>query len=104
MRYEWGDQPPLLTVSAGVCLIVFLASFCTAFYTTFAIIGILADRADERELRWGERAARKMSRYGEFLLADEHRRLRRLYVTAWAGTFGSAGLFSLLMFLFGKPA
>jgi hypothetical protein len=104
MKYEWEDQPPLLTVAAGVCLIVFLVSFCTAFYVTFVVIGAMAERDDERELSWGERAGRKMSRFGAFLLADEFRSLRRLYFFAWAGTLGSAGLFALLMFLFGKPA
>jgi hypothetical protein len=84
MRFEWANQPRLLTVAAGVCLIVFVASFCAAFYTTFAIIGALADRADERELRWGERASRKMSRFGELFVADEHKSLRRLYFSAWA--------------------
>src|SRR5690242_10907545 len=104
MKYEWGDQPPLLTAAAGVCLIVFLVSFCTAFYATFVIIGTVAERANERELRWGERGARQISRFGQFLLADEHQRLRGRYFGAWAGLLGSAGLFALLMFLFGKPA
>ena len=104
MKYEWAAQPPLLTVAAGVCLIVFLVSFCTAFYSTFVIIGAMADRADERELGWGERASRRMSRFGAFFLADEFRRLRRLYFSGWAGALGSIGIFSLLMFLFGRPA
>jgi hypothetical protein len=104
MKYEWADQPPLLTVAAGVCLIVFLVSFCTAFYATFVIIGAMADRAEERELRWSERASRRMSRIGAFFLADEFRGLRRLYFSGWAGALGSIGLFSLLMFLFGRPA
>jgi hypothetical protein len=104
MRYEWGDQPPLLTVAAGVCLIVFLVSFCTGFYATLVIIGTLAERADERELKWSERGARQISRFGQFLLADEYRSLRRRYFGAWAGTLGSVGVFALLMFLFGRPA
>jgi hypothetical protein len=87
-----------------VGLIVFLVSFCTAFYATFVIIGALADRVDERELGWGERASRRMSRFGAFFLADEFRWLRKLYFSAWAGALGSMGLVSLLMFLFGKPA
>jgi len=104
MRFEWADQPPLLIVAVGVCLIVFIVSFCTSFYTTFVIIGLMAERTDERELRWGERGARQISRFGQFLLADEHQRLRRRYFGAWAGLLGSTGLFALLMFLFGKPA
>jgi hypothetical protein len=104
MKYEWADQPPVLTVAAGVCLVVFLVSFCSTFYATFAIIGALAERADERELRWGERASRQMSRFGAFFLADEFRSLRRLYLSGWAGALGSIGLFSLLMFLFGRSA
>jgi hypothetical protein len=104
MRFEWGDQPPLLTAAAGVCLIVFVVSFCTAFYATFVVIGTVADRADERELRWGERAARQVSRWGQILVADEHKSLRRLYFSGWAGALGSAGLSALLMALFGKPA
>jgi hypothetical protein len=104
MRFVWGDQPPLLTVAVGVCLIVFIVSFCMTFYATFLVLRALADRADERELSWGERARRNMRRWIEFLVADEYKSLRRLYFSGWAGTLGSAGLFSLLMFLFGKPA
>jgi hypothetical protein len=107
MRFEMGDQPPLLTVAVGVCLIVFIGSFCTAFFATLLIFsrtGALVDRADERELSWGERAGRKMNRWNDFLVADEYKSLRRLYFSAWAGALGSFGLISLLMAVFGKPA
>jgi hypothetical protein len=45
-----------------------------------------------------------MSRWHEVLVADEYKSLRRLYFSAWTGVLGSAGLFALLMALFGKPA
>jgi hypothetical protein len=104
MKYELADQPPLLNVAVGVCLIVLLVSFCATFYATLAIIGRLADRADEREIPWNERAAIRMSRFGRFFLADEHRQLRRLYFTSWSCALSSTGLLVLLLFLVGKPA
>ena len=105
VRFVWGDQPPLLNVAVGVCLIVFIVSFCTAFYATFVILRALMDRADERPISLPPaKLPRRMSRWYEFLVADEHKSLRRRYVSAWAGLLGSIGLFSLLMFLFGKPA
>jgi hypothetical protein len=106
MRFVWGDQPPLLTVAAGVCLIVFIVSFCSAFYATFLILReAMADRADERPSSLPPaKLPRRMSRWLEFLVADEYKSLRRLYVSGWAGALGSMGLFALLMFLFGKPA
>jgi len=105
MRLEMEDQPPLLLLAVGVCFIVFVVSFCTAFFATLLIFsrtGALVDRAEDRQLSLGERAGRKMSRWNEFLVADEFRSLRRLYFSAWAGTLGSFGLISLLMAVFGK--
>ena len=105
MRFEWGDQPPLLTAAVGVCLIVFIVSFCAAFYATFVILRALMDRADERPSSLPPaKLPRRMSRWHEVLVADEYKSLRRLYFSAWTGVLGSAGLFALLMALFGKPA
>jgi hypothetical protein len=40
-----------------------------------------------------------MSRFSEFLVADEFRSLRRLYFGAWASVFGSFALLLLLTVL-----
>jgi hypothetical protein len=52
MRYEWGDQPPLHCRSGVVSLV---SCKLLRGLLTFVIIGTVAEQADERELRWGER-------------------------------------------------
>jgi hypothetical protein len=74
-------------------------SFVAAFYAmllVFSRTGMLTDKAKDRELNWGEQAARRMNNFSTFLTADEFGSLRRLLHGAWAGAIVSFGLFFLL--------
>ena len=64
--------------------------------------GAGVNSAEERELSWGERAGRANNRFGQFLVADEFRSLRRFYFGAWVATLGSGGLGLLLLFIAGR--
>jgi hypothetical protein len=87
------DQFSFLHIAALVSFVVFVLSFFTAFYATLLVIARTGpNRAEERELSWGERAGRANSRLGRFFIADEFRSLRRLYFGASMATIGSFGL------------
>jgi hypothetical protein len=99
------DQLSLLHLAALVCAFVFVVSFFSTLYATLLVgvrTGAVVDRAEERDLSWGERAGRANSRFGRFFVADEFRSLRRLYFGAWMATIGSAGLGLLLLFIAGR--
>lgn len=95
----------LLNLAAGVCslmLIVSVIAYICAIFLVISRTGAGADRADERELSWGERAGRANSRLGLFLVADEFRSLRRLLLGAAVGAIGSFGLLLMLIAVIGK--
>ena len=99
------DQPSLLDLAVLACAIVFVVSFFATLYATLLVgvrTGAVVDRAEERELSWGERAGRANSRFGRFFVADEFRSLRRLYFGAWMATIGSAALGLLFLFIAGR--
>jgi hypothetical protein len=104
MRFSMDGQPLPLVLAMGACVIVFIVSFFMALYATLMAggrTGGWADRPEDRGLSWGERAGRKNSRGNRFFVAEEFRFLRRLLLGAWLGAFGSFGLLSLLMAVFG---
>jgi hypothetical protein len=97
-------QVSFLHFAVLVCAFVFGVSFFTTLYAILLVgvrTGAVANRAEERELSWGERAGRANSRFGRFFVADEFKSLRRLYFGAWMTTIGSAGLGLLLLFIAG---
>jgi hypothetical protein len=77
-------QLSLLHFAVLACAFVFVVSFFTTLYATL-LVGVRAgagvNRAEERELSWGERSGRANSRFGRFLVADEFRSLRRVVTT-----------------------
>ena len=76
---------PALSVMA--CAFVFLMRFFTMLYATL-LVGVRAgagvNSAEEQALSWGERAGRANSRFGQFLVADEFRSLRRFLLRCLA--------------------
>lgn len=106
MRLSMDGQPLPLVLAMGACVIVFIVSLFTALYDYATLMagvrtGGWADRPEDRGLSWGERTGRKNSRGNRFFVAEEFRSLRRLLLGAWLGAFGSFGLLSLLMAVFG---
>jgi hypothetical protein len=98
-------QLSFLHFAVLVCALVFVVSFFTALYATLLVgtrTGASINRAEERELSWGERAGRANSRFGRFFIADEFRSLRKLYFGAWMATIGSLGLGLLLLLIAGR--
>jgi hypothetical protein len=100
MRLNMEALPLILHLAVLVCAFAFVVSFCVFFYAGLLVYSRTwkpGDRA--KELSWGERAGRAASRFNEFLVADEFRSLRRLYLSEWAGAIGSFGLLSLFALL-----
>jgi hypothetical protein len=98
-------QLTFLPFVALACALVFCVSFFAMLYATLLVVvraGAGVNLAEERELSWGERAGRANSRFGQFLVADELRPLRRFYFGAWLATIGSGGLGFLFLFLAGR--
>lgn len=99
-RLAMGSLTFLLHLAAGVCALVLLVSFCTAFYAGLLVharIGL--PEPGERKLGWGERAGHGAARFNRFLVDDEFRSLRRLYFGAWTVVVASFGLLSLLVLI-----
>jgi hypothetical protein len=95
----------LLYLAVGVCsvmLIVSVIAYLCAIFLVISRTGAVVDRAEERELSWGERAGRANSRFGRFFVANEFRSLRRLLFGASVGAIGSFGLLLLLIEVIGK--
>jgi hypothetical protein len=89
----------ILHLGALVCFFAVVVSFCVAFYAGLLVYSRTWKPGDRsRELSWGERAGRGMSR-SEFLVADDFKSLRRLYFGAWASAFGSFALLGVLTVL-----
>ena len=86
------------------CAFVFLTCFFATLYLTL-FVGVKTAAVvnlEERELSWGERAGRANSRFGLFIVADEFRWLRRLFLGACLATIGSGGLGILLLIIAGR--
>ena len=92
----------LLYLAVGVCSVMLIVSVIAYLCAIFLVISRTEDRAEERELSWGERAGRANSRFGRFFVADEFRSLRRLLFGASVGAIGSFGLLLLLIAVIGK--
>ena len=99
------EQLSFLPIAIMACAFVFLMSFFAMLCATLFVsarAGAGVNSAEERELSWGERAGRANNRFGQFLVADEFRSLRRFYFGAWVVTLGSGGLGLLLLFIAGR--
>lgn len=105
MALRMEGQPLLLQLAVWACVVVYVVSFLTVLYSIFIVLwrtNGLVDRAEDRELGWGERQGRKFSRVSRFLVADEFRSVRMLAFGACAGAAMSFGLLVLLVVSFGE--
>lgn len=105
MTLKFLGQPLLLQIAMLACVIVNLASFFTFFVTTIVVISKIdgqCRQAENQNTRWGERAGRQFSQFSRFLVDDEFKSLRQIYLLAFLSAIISFGLIMLLIFIFGE--
>jgi hypothetical protein len=107
MTLKFQGQPLLLQIAMLACVIVNLASFFTFFVTTIVVISKIdgqSRQAENHNIRWGERAGQQFSQFSRFLVDDEFKSLRQIYLLASLSAIISLGLIMSLIFVFGEKA
>lgn len=105
MKLVLEGQPPLVHLGVWVCVVVLIVSFVgilCGIYLTLTKTEALVTKRNEVNLSYWERAARKNSRAGDIFITPHLRSLRYLLFTSTIGFFGSFGILTAIIGIFGE--